>query len=109
MIVEISLKGGVAVSVKGNGHAGCGKAGENILCAAVSAFLRTFERVVSTKKEIKYDFSLPERGKFIFDLVSFPESEREWLRGITDYIAVGLGDLSSEYPEEIGIILKRLD
>ncbi len=33
-------------------------------------------------------------------------ASREWLRGITDFLIVGLKDIEADYPEECRIVLK---
>ncbi|MBI9102800.1 MAG: ribosomal-processing cysteine protease Prp [Spirochaetales bacterium] len=101
-MITISLKlsaEGIVELCKVVGHAGAGKKGEDIICAAVSVLIRTAGRTMEGKEGVTLEGVAPDPGQAGFRLISFQKSEREWLKGLCDGLVTGLLDVQEEYPE----------
>ena len=86
-----------------SGHAGSGKKGEDIVCAAVTVLLRTAARLISREKGLETRGEALEPGGMTFFLKSMPAEYREWVKGITDFLLGGLLDLKDEFPDYLTI------
>lgn len=83
------------------GHARAGEQGQDIVCAAVTALLRTSANLLSRKPDLEVDGNAPEPGMMNIYLHK-PKPERiEWIQGVTDFLLFGLQDLKTEYPEKL--------
>jgi uncharacterized protein YsxB (DUF464 family) len=89
-----------------NGHAGYGKKGEDIVCAAATALVRTAAHVVSGQKQLMSATKAPDTGIIQLRLDSYPDQMREWVKGISDFLLTGFSDLKSDYPQNIDIKLE---
>jgi uncharacterized protein YsxB (DUF464 family) len=86
-----------------SGHAGSGKKGEDIVCAAVTVLLRTTARLISREKSLETRGEALGPGGMTFFLISMPAEYREWVKGITDFLLGGLLDLKDEFPNYLTI------
>ena len=86
-----------------SGHAGSGKKGEDIVCAAVTVLLRTAARLISGEKGLETGGEALGPGEMTFFLISMPAEYREWVKGITDFLLGGLLDLKDEFPDYLTI------
>ncbi len=90
--------GGLLAGFTASGHAGAGSKGEDIVCAAVTALLRTAGKVLSGEPGLTVDGWSPEPGVMRLVLEPPPEAKRDWVRGVTDTLLRGLADLAEEFP-----------
>ena len=94
------------VGLSTEGHA-LRKAGEaSVPCAAVSSLVRTTARMVEGRTGIESSGSAPYPGSLQLTLHRVDAASREWLRGITDFLVVGLKDVEADYPQECRLVLK---
>ncbi len=85
---------------KASGHARAGyKKGEDIVCASVTALLRTCAKLLSMQTDLITEGDAPEPGEMYLILHNPPADRIEWIRGITDFLLSGLKDLKSEYAD----------
>jgi len=104
--VELVLDGaGLLGSCRVSGHAGAGKRGSDIVCAAVSVLTRTIVQVLSGRKGITVRGSIPERGNFSMEAEYTPEG-REFLAGAGTFLIEGLFSVSAEFPEHCKVTIK---
>ena len=89
---------GLLKSCRVSGHAGAGKRGEDIVCAAVSVLTRTIIRVLAGREDVTIRGSIPERGYFSMEADYRPEG-REYLAGAGAFLVEGLLSVSTEFPE----------
>ncbi|KKL15939.1 hypothetical protein LCGC14_2500580 [marine sediment metagenome] len=64
-----------------SGHAGSGKKGEDIVCAAVTVLLRTAARLISGEKGLETGGEALRPGEMTFFLISMPAEYTEWVKG----------------------------
>jgi uncharacterized protein YsxB (DUF464 family) len=83
-----------------------GKEQGNIVCAAISALVRTASRVICIDTNIPIQGDIVEKGSLQFKILAVPENKIQWLKGITDFLIQGLNDIHSEYPHDICIEIK---
>lgn len=108
VVVERGIEGNL-VSASASGHAGKGKRGTDIVCAAVTVLFRTTITVLSgnsaTKAEnsLKLDVRTTGRGHLAFRVTAFSENEMPLLRYAYDFLLAGLNSLSGEFPEAVEI------
>ena len=69
---------GLLSSCRVSGHAGAGKRGSDIVCAAVSVLTRTIVRVLSGRKGITIRGNAPDRGNFSME-AEYSAEGREFL------------------------------
>ena len=104
---EVVLDGsGLLRSCRIQGHAGAGKRGNDIVCAAVSVLAKTIIRVLSGRKDITIRGSIPEQGDFSIETEYTPEG-REFLAGAGAFLVEGLLSVTAEFPEHCKVILER--
>ena len=104
---ELVLDGaGLLRSCRLQGHAGAGKQGSDIVCAAVSVLTRTIVLVLSGRKDIIIRGSIPEQGDFSIETEYTPEG-REFLAGAGAFLMEGLVSVSREFPEYCKVIVER--
>lgn len=97
---------GLLKSCQVSGHAGAGKKGSDIVCAAVSVLTRTIVRVLSERKGITIRGDIPGRGNFQMEVEYNPE-DREFLEGATAFFIEGLLSVSEEFPDNCKLIMER--
>ena len=89
---------GLLRSCRVSGHAGAGKRGSDIVCAAVSVLTRTIVGVLSGRKDLTIRGSIPEQGDFQLEIEYSPEG-REFLAGAGAFLMEGLLSVSREFPD----------
>ena len=99
-------KAGLLRSCRVSGHAGAGKRGNDIVCAAVSVLTRTLIRVLSGRKGITIRGDIPERGNFLMEAEYTPEG-REFLAATGAFFTEGLLWVSAEFPGNCKVIIER--
>lgn len=95
------LRGAVA-----EGHAGDGPKGANPACAAVSALLRGAFETASGYAGVSAAGEATEPGSLRFDIRRFPPEAAERLRGVGDFLCVGLSNVDREYPGLIELVIE---
>ncbi len=96
---------GLLESYDAAGHAGESPRGANIACAAVTALLRTAGKLCESRGLVQ-DGGGGKRGELRLIVAPVPDAEREWLRGVTDFLLRGVHDLQDEFPREIQLLLE---
>ena len=89
---------GCLAGFEATGHAAAGRRGRDLVCAAVTVLLRTAARLLSDCPELGAEGASPAEGVMRLELGCAPESRRQWLRGVTDMLLMGLRDLDREHP-----------
>ena len=97
---------GLLRSCRLQGHAGAGKRGSDIVCAAVTVLTRTLIRVLSGREGIKIRGSIPEQGNFWMEAEYSPEG-REFLAAAGAFLIEGLLSVSAEFPGYCKVIMER--
>jgi len=97
---------GLLRSCRVQGHAGAGKKGGDIVCAAVSVLTRTIIRVLSGRKDITIRGSIPGQGDFYMEAEYAPEG-REFLAAAGAFLVEGLLSVSAEFPDNCKVIIER--
>ena len=107
MKVEIVLdQEGLLRSCRVQGHAGAGKKGSDIVCAAVSVLTRTAVRVLSDREGIKVRGNIPGRGNFLME-ADYTEEGREFLATAGAFLYEGLLSVAEEFPENCTVNIER--
>ena len=97
---------GLLRSCRVQGHAGAGKRGSDIVCAAVSVLTRTVIRVLAERQDIKIRACIPDRGDFWVETDYTPEG-KEFLAGVGAFLIEGLNSVSAEFPEYCKVNIER--
>lgn len=107
MIVIDALvdKGGVLRACKATGHAGAGKTGTDIVCAAVSVLLRTAIRTLSNRKGINIRSGAPEPGLLWLE-ADYTVEGKEFLSAVGTFLTEGLASLAGEFPEYCKFVVR---
>jgi uncharacterized protein YsxB (DUF464 family) len=90
-------RAGLLRSCKISGHAGAGKKGYDIVCAAVSVLSRTMARTLEKRKGIAVKFAAPGRGFFDMD-IRYEAEGQDFLSAAGTFFMEGLTSLCEEYP-----------
>ncbi len=107
--------GGKLVSASAEGHAGRGARGTDIVCAAVTALLRTTLAVLSGKTEqtagmpLKIDVQTAGRGSLAFRVTAFSDRDEELLKYAGAFLKEGLQALAQEYPDSVHMRVQYTD
>ncbi len=103
--VKATVQSGVFEEITAHGHAADRNTGANIPCAAVSALLRTAARLLELEEGVSIDGTAEKPGEFRLQLTSINDDKLEWLRGVTDYLIIGLKTIEQDFPDEITLDL----
>jgi uncharacterized protein YsxB (DUF464 family) len=98
--------GGLLKSCRILGHAGAGKRGYDIVCAAVSILMRTAVRVLSGREGLMVRSGAPERGGVWLEVESTAEGG-EFLTAAGAFLSEGLLSVSGEFPEFCQVKIER--
>jgi uncharacterized protein YsxB (DUF464 family) len=99
-LIEIRLaldEAGLLRSCNIQGHAGAGKRGADVVCAAVSVLIRTALRVLADKPGIEIRGEAPRRGALWMEADYTPEG-RETLSMAGLFLIRGLESVAEDYP-----------
>ena len=97
---------GLLRSCRVQGHAGAGKRGNDIVCAAVSVLTRTIVPVLSNRGDIKIRGKAPEPGSFSME-VDYSREGMEFLAAAGAYLVEGLLSVQAEFPGYCKVIIER--
>ena len=97
---------GLLRSCRVSGHAGAGKRGSDIVCAAVSVLTRTIIRILSGRKGITLRGDITEQGKFHME-ADYTAEGREFLAAAGAFLVEGLLSVSAEFPDNCKVIVER--
>ena len=97
---------GLLRSCRIQGHAGAGKKGSDIVCAAVSVLARSIIRVLSGRKDITIRGNIPEQGDFSME-TEYSDEGREFLAGAGAFLTEGLLSVAAEFPDYCKVRMER--
>ena len=103
--------GGVLRACKAAGHAGAGKTGSDIVCAAVSVLMRTAFSILSGRKGITIQGGAPEKGRMWLESgleASDDGKGKDFLFAAGVFLLEGLKSIAQEYPNNCRITIKYL-
>jgi uncharacterized protein YsxB (DUF464 family) len=86
-----------------SGHAEKFPAGENIVCSAITALVRTAAHVFTKYDEFKASIKAQKPGNLELWVRAHPQKRTQWARGVTEVLLTGIFDLKAEYPDMIEI------
>ena len=98
---------GILRSCKASGHAGAGKTGSDIVCAAVSVLMRTAVRALSNRKGITVRYEAPEPG-LLFLEADYKAEGRDFLFAAGVFLLEGLMSVDEEYPDNCRLTIRRI-
>jgi len=105
MEVRVSFdSNGIVSRVEARGHAGPEPAGSNPACAAATVLLRTAYETLSSTPGVQASGVAPAPGDLHFIVKQYPAGMVQRLRGIGDFLLVGLSSVEREYPGKIHVI-----
>jgi len=88
------------------GHAGSGKRGSDVVCAAVSVLTRAFARSLAERQGVSIRGSMSEQGNFQVE-VEYTAEGKDFLAGAGSFLIEGLHSVSTEFPDYCTITMKR--
>jgi uncharacterized protein YsxB (DUF464 family) len=109
MSVEVTLSSaGYVEAFSATGHAGGGRRGGDVVCAAATALLRTAADVLHARSGVRCSGVAPDEGELRFVVTEMPAESLEWARGVTDYLLQGCLRIQQEAPRSLVVrILRR--
>jgi uncharacterized protein len=108
-LIEIEAvldENGILRSCKAGGHAGAGKTGSDIVCAAVSVLMRTAVRVLSNRKGITVRYDAPEPGLLFWE-AEYTAEGKDFLFAVGVFLIEGLASVAEEYPKNCKLTIRR--
>jgi len=97
---------GTLRACKAEGHAGAGKAGADIVCAAVSVLMRTALSALSGRKGITLRGGAPEKGQLWLE-ADYNAEGKDFLFAAGVFLTEGLKSVAREYPKNCKITIKN--
>ena len=97
---------GLLRSCLARGHAGSGRKGSDVVCAAVSVLTRTIIRVLSGRKGITIRGCIPGQGNFQME-ADYTEEGKEFLAAAGAFLFEGLLSVAEEFPENCKVNIER--
>lgn len=102
--VTISLdREHILKGVEAHGHSTAGMRGTNIVCAAVTALIRTAARLLEERGTGRVSGAATSPGNLGFTLSAVDSGMKEYVRGVGDFLVLGIADVSDEYPDECSL------
>ena len=98
---------GLLKSCRVSGHAGAGKRGNDIVCAAVSVLTRTIVHVLSGRKGITIRGDVPEQGIFWIE-AEYTSDGKDFLLAAGTFLIEGLLSVSAEFPDFCKVKVKTV-
>ena len=93
------------LTVRGHDKAASGK--ESLVCGIVSAFSRTAAMLVEAADGISWRGQADKPGELYLSIQDYPAEMKDWLRGITEFVLKGMGDLHKESPDSLFVQTRR--
>jgi uncharacterized protein YsxB (DUF464 family) len=109
-LIEIEAvldESGVLRSCKAVGHAGAGRTGYDIVCAAGSVLMRTFVRALSGREGISIRCDAPEPG-FLSVEADYTAKGKDFLFAAGVFLSEGLASVAEEYPQCCKLTVRRI-
>ena len=97
---------GTLRACKAAGHAGAGKTGTDIVCAAVSVLMRTALSTLSNRKGITVRGGAPEKGQLWLE-AGYEADGKEFLFAVGVFLLEGLKSVAQEYPKNCKLTVKN--
>ena len=101
---------GVLKACKAAGHAGAGKEGSDIVCAAVSVLMRTAFCILSDREGITMRGGAPEKGQMWLETgynAADNGKGKDFLFTAGVFLLEGLKSVAQEYPNNCKITIKN--
>ena len=98
---------GLVKNCRVKGHAGAGKPGHDIVCAAVSVLIRTAQSTLTGRKGITVRSEAPQRGVFTMEIVVQNGEGRDFLAGISAFLVEGLLSVAMEHPKNCSMTVTK--
>jgi len=108
-VVEIEAvldSDGVLRACKASGHAKAGKAGADIVCAAISVLMRTALSVLSNQSGITIRGGAPKKGELWLE-VEYNAEGKNYLFAVGEFLINGLSSVAQEYPNNCKLTIKK--
>jgi uncharacterized protein YsxB (DUF464 family) len=104
--IEIVLDDeGILISAKAEGHAGAGKTGNDIVCAAVSVLMRTAYTALYGRDGLTVKCGAPEPGLMSLE-AGYGAGGKDFLFACGVFLVEGLKSLAMEYPKNIKLDIR---
>ncbi len=98
---EIETKDGILGSLKVEGHDRANGRKGSVLCASVTALVRSAARTLEKNGAVKLEGAAETAGSLFFRITGYDGRETGWLKGVTDLLVTGLEDIAREYPRKV--------
>ena len=99
---------GILKSCKASGHAGAGKTGADIVCAAITVLLRTALSTLSDRKGIAVKGDAPQPGELWLE-TDYSAEGRDFLFAAGTFLIDGLRSVAQEYPKNCKLVIRTED
>ena len=106
--IEAGLdSGGIIKVCKASGHAGAGKTGTDIVCAAVSVLFKTALNVLSEREGIVLRGGAPEKGQLWLE-TEYNAKGKDFLFAVGEFLIYGLLSVAEDYPDNCKLTIRNL-
>jgi uncharacterized protein YsxB (DUF464 family) len=106
-VVMVLDEQGLLQSCDVQGHAGAGKRGNDIVCAAVSVLVRTAQSTLTGKKGITAKSKAKRRGVLTLKVTAESGAAQDFLAGISAFLVEGLLSVAMEYPDNCVVTITK--
>jgi uncharacterized protein YsxB (DUF464 family) len=97
---------GIIRLCEARGHAGAGRQGADIVCAAVSVLVRSFLRATEGRRGIIVEADVHTEGFTRFRAV-WTDEGRDFLFAAGEFLIEGLRSVAEEFPRHCSIRIRR--
>jgi len=109
-VIEIEAvleEDGTLRACKASGHAGAGKTGTDIVCAAVSVLMRTALTTLSDRKGITIRGGAPAPGQLWLE-ADYNKEGKDFLFAAGVFLIEGLKSVAQEFPKNCELNIRRI-
>ena len=93
---------GLLRELRATGHANWARRGNDIVCAAATALMRTAAATFEERPRLEFRGGAGD-AELWFAVGEIPAGMIDWARGVTDIVRRGLNDLECEYPKSLRV------
>ena len=93
-------------SCKASGHAGVGRVGNDIVCAAVSVLMRAAASSLFEREGITLRCDAPKKGFHSLE-ADYTAEGKDFLFAVGVFLIEGIASVAEEYPQNCRLTLRR--
>lgn len=111
-VLLVSNKAEQFIEFEASGHAGMSKKGNDIICSAVTALLKTALLSLLNAEKCSADLNIKtevqKNGRLYAKVLKFSKEDESRLHYLFEFLAIGLSALEADYPNYLSLKIESV-